>query len=532
MMKHWIKIFQLSRNLGKINFSFLNFRYKFKERHDIYFLVLTCFILSLVGVIYYSYFQIVNQVYIELKVLGINPLFYHLVSCGISIVLTIITIFLLINIFCFSNDIENLQLFPVEPWDFFASKYIVVILFCYGIETLLLFPICIIQTQYAGECSVIITYLSIGLILPHIVALPLLIIITICLKISMIFKRPKTLFAITGTIIYFIGRIVCKAWSIKQIMSSKQDFLSMLNDLLAPFPFFEQFITLHIGLKLFCIIFALLSVVGYYYLSKFILGEKYAFYDKEVKIKLEKIAFHSSTRLKSYLKKECKTFFRNPVYVMNGLFGIFITPFLLPLFFRLTATAKSLEQIRTLVITPEFSFYAVLFALGVIIFASSINVVASSSFSREGANFWIAEIIPYSLKQQALVKVLFSTSISITGIIINCFIFKFYFHYGFIQIGWIFLVSTLFVILWNLIGVFIDMKRPKLDWTNESEAIKQNINVILSIILCICICVGFCFVTLKMIQNDLPIYTIICFIFSSLFALIFLVCKGITSYKE
>ncbi|WP_288174338.1 hypothetical protein [Sporofaciens musculi] len=532
MMKHWIKIFQLSRNLGKINFSFLNFRYKFKERLDMYFVVLTCFILSLAGVIYYYYFQIVNQVYIELEVLGINAWFYHLVSCGISIVLTIISIFLLINIFCFSKDIENLQLFPVEPCDFFASKYIVVILFCYGIETLLLFPICIIQIQYVGEFSVIITYLSIALILPHIVALPLSVIITICLKISMIFKRPKTLFVITGIIIYFTGIIVYKALSIKQIMSSKQDFLTMINDLLAPFPFFEQYITLHIGLKLFCIIFALLSVVSYYYLSNFILGEKYALYDKEVKIKLEKIAFHSSTKLKSYLKKEYKTFFRNPVYVINGLFGIFITPFLLPLFFRLTAAAKSLEQIRTLVITPEFSFYAVLFALAVIIFTLSINVVASSSFSREGTNFWIAEIIPYSLKQQAFVKVLFSTSISITGIIINCFIFKFYFHYGFIQIGWIVLVSTLFAILWNLIGVFIDMKRPKLDWTNEAEAIKQNINVILSIILCISICVGFCFVTLKMIQNALPIYTIICFTFCSLFALIFLVCKGITSNKE
>ena len=90
MMKHWIKIFQLSRNLGKINFSFLNFRYKFKERLDMYFVVLTCFILSLAGVIYYYYFQIVNQVYIELEVLGINAWFYHLVSCGISIVLTII----------------------------------------------------------------------------------------------------------------------------------------------------------------------------------------------------------------------------------------------------------------------------------------------------------------------------------------------------------------------------------------------------------------------------------------------------------
>ena len=271
-MKHWIKIFQLSRNLGKINFSFLNFRYKFKERLDMYFVVLTCFILSLAGVIYYYYFQIVNQVYIELEVLGINAWFYHLVSCGISIVLTIISIFLLINIFCFSKDIENLQLFPVEPCDFFASKYIVVILFCYGIETLLLFPICIIQIQYVGEFSVIITYLSIALILPHIVALPLSVIITICLKISMIFKRPKTLFVITGIIIYFTGIIVYKALSIKQIMSSKQDFLTMINDLLAPFPFFEQYITLHIGLKLFCIIFALLSVVSYYYLSNFILG--------------------------------------------------------------------------------------------------------------------------------------------------------------------------------------------------------------------------------------------------------------------
>ena len=61
--------------------------------------------------------------------------------------------------------------------------------------------------------------------------------------------------------------------------------------------------------------------------------------------------------------------------------------------------------------------------------------------------------------------------------------------------------------------------------------LKQNINVILSIILCISICAGFCFVTLKMIQNNLSIYTIICFTFCSLSALIFLVCKGITSTK-
>ena len=72
-----------------------------------------------------------------------------------------------------------------------------------------------------------------------------------------------------------------------------------------------------------------------------------------------------------------------------------------------------------------------------------------SSFSREGACFWITKIIPCSLKQQAFVKALFSTSISIMGIIINCLIFKVYFNYGYIQIGVISFVGILFAALWK-----------------------------------------------------------------------------------
>ncbi len=100
--------------------------------------------------IYYYYFQLINQVYIGLEVLGISALFCHLVSCGISIVLTIISIFLLINIFCFQRY-RKFAIISYRTMGFFTSKYIIVILFCYGIEILLLFPICIIQTQYAGE---------------------------------------------------------------------------------------------------------------------------------------------------------------------------------------------------------------------------------------------------------------------------------------------------------------------------------------------------------------------------------------------
>ena len=531
-MTHWTKIVRLSQTLSKINFSFLNVRYKYKKRLDFYTVILTCSILSIVSVIYYYYFTMIEQFYLGLLDLGMNTVFFRLVFCGIAVLLIVMCIFLLVNIFCFSKDIEQFQLFPMPPSDIFTSKYLIATLFCYGIEILILLPICIIQIQYTKELSMLVTYLSTATILPHIILLPLVLIVTICLKLSMLCKGKRMLLSVSGIVIYLIGIIVYRIVSINQSMSVGQNLSNWLDKIIVPFPFFNQYIALPLALQLSCIGFALLSFVGYYYMCNFIIGNTFALYNSKLNTKQDKLDFSSTAKLKSYLKKEYRIFFRNPMYIINGLFGIFITPFLLPLSFRITGTADSIEQIRTLITTPEFSIHAVLFALVVVIFTSSINVIASSSFSREGANYWIVEIIPYSIKQQAFAKFLFSTSISIGGLIIDCLIFKFYFRYDFIQTIWIAMIGTLFIVLWNLIGVFVDMKRPKLDWTNETEAIKQNINVILSIIICISISIGFCFIILKMLQNNLPVYAIICFTLCSSLALIFLICKGITSNKE
>lgn len=530
-MHRWSKIFQLSKTISKINFSFLNFRYKLKERPDTYFIVLTCFVLSIIGMFYYYYFQMLGQLYGGLSELGVEALFCRLALFAVAVILSIVNVFLLINALCFSKDIEHLLLFPVRPCDIFTGKYITVIFLCYGIEILLLLPVCIVQTQYSGEISAIITYISAAAILPHIVVFPLAVLVTICLKIAMFLKRMRTMLVVAGIIMYFAGNMIGVLLPNRQT-GAERDLLNWIYDFIVPFPFYNQYIGFHPVLKLLCIILVVVFISGYYYLSHLVIGKKYTIYDKKERIRLTAMKYNSSSKLKSYFKKEYQTFFRNPVYVINGLFGIFITPFLLPLSFRISASAESIEQIRALVSAPEFSFYAVLFALAVIVLTSAINVVASSSFSREGASFWIAKIIPYSLKQQAFVKALFSTSISMMGIIINCLVFKIYFHYGFLQIGVIAFVGILFAALWNLIGVFIDMKHPKLEWTNETEAIKQNVNVVLSVLLCIAISIGYFFAVAKMLQNGLPAGGVITFLLCSVCILITVVCKGIASHQE
>ena len=115
MMYRWAKIFQLSKAISKINFSFLNFRYKLKERPDTYVIVLSCFVLSIIGVFYYYYFQMLGQLYDGLSELGLEALFCRFALFAVAMILLIASAFLLINVFCFSKDIEHLLLFPVRP---------------------------------------------------------------------------------------------------------------------------------------------------------------------------------------------------------------------------------------------------------------------------------------------------------------------------------------------------------------------------------------------------------------------------------
>ena len=76
------------------------------------------------------------------------------------------------------------------------------------------------------------------------------------------------------------------------------------------------------------------------------------------------------------------------------------------------------------------------------------------------------------------------------------------------------------------------MKRPKLEWTNETEEIKKKENLVLSILHCIAISIGYFFAVAKMLQNGFAAGSIITFLLCSVCILILLLCKGIASHQE
>lgn len=163
----------------------------------------------------------------------------------------------------------------------------------------------------------------------------------------------------------------------------------------------------------------------------------------------------------------------------------------------------NVEKIRMFLLQKEFFWLSVILGVGIISITSSINVVASSCLSREGKYFWICKIIPVKSLYQTTGKFLFSYGIMWYGIVFNCLIFLYYFNFKLSAILIILCITSLVLYIWTIVGMIYDFGNPKLIWNNESEAVKQNLNVIFAIITNLIIIGGVVAIGRGMFEKDI-----------------------------
>ena len=125
-------------------------------------------------------------------------------------------------------------------------------------------------------------------------------------------------------------------------------------------------------------------------------------------------------------------------------------------------------------------FLAIAFAAAC--FISSTNGITSSALSREGKILYIMKILPMSYNKQILAKVTVGIIMSLIGtlLLLACLTLL-------IQPPlWFFLLllATLpgAVLVTCLAGIIFELYWPKLNWDNEQKAVKQNLNVIYSML--------------------------------------------------
>ena len=181
---------------------------------------------------------------------------------------------------------------------------------------------------------------------------------------------------------------------------------------------------------------------------------------------------------KSYIKKEFKLLFKNPIFFMQCIFPIFIL--IISLIIITIFTFPNLKAILTSdILGDEIDFSidlnVICLVLGIIQFIFTISNVSITSISREGKNANYMKFIPVSFFKQFIYKSIPQIIINMLLTFVILILLKVILpEFNLIYLFLIFIIANLFNIINSELMVVVDLYKPNLNWKADYEAIKNN----------------------------------------------------------
>ena len=184
---------------------------------------------------------------------------------------------------------------------------------------------------------------------------------------------------------------------------------------------------------------------------------------KETAVKQKSIA-------SALLAKEFGRFTSSPNYMLNCGLGILMLPIAgVMLLWQGGAVISALNEIF-----GTRAGCAPVLLCGAVCLLASMNDMAAPSVSLEGKSLWLMQSLPIIPWQVLRAKL--SVQLILTGIpVLFCTVcLAFIYPYTPLELLLTVLVPMLYVLLSALFGLFLGLKMPNLNWTNEITPIKQS----------------------------------------------------------
>lgn len=401
----------------------------------------------------------------------------------------------------FSNDLVHLVPLPIKPSYILGSKFVTIMVSEYITSLPIFLPFAIIF-GLRGNLGIIywIYTLLIALTLPILPLALASILVMIFMKYTNI-KGKKDVFRVVMAVIFMVIVIYLQL-TLQKVMSSaltqgEDFFFNLARDsnllleklgIISPpakwgaLAMTNSYKTLGIANLLYFIVSGILSFLVMIFLSeKLFFGGLIGNIEASAsKGKGKKRQASKSTNVtKPYLalaKKELIMLFKTPIYLLNSIGGVIILPIVL--FFSIKSGDESMKPLMD-ILSSKMDI-VVLGLIGFIAFYGILNNVGTTTFSREGKNFWIQRTLPIKIKDQIYGRILSSLAIQFMGAIILLIIVSLIIKLSFANLVLVAILGILASIPLVQLGMIIDITRPMLTWTNPQQAMKQNLNVLIA----------------------------------------------------
>ncbi|WJE50863.1 ABC transporter permease [Bacillus cereus] len=505
------KIWTLTKVLLKLNYADIITDKKKRWAYAFSFLALLFAGFIVIGPLTYGMYAAMASIGQETSIIGMG-------LAVASIWVFVISITNILTVFYYNNDVETLLPLPLQPSQIITAKFITVLITQYVMGSFILFPIFIV---YGVQSGAFITYyiyaLLIYIFFPIIPLVLASLLMTVIMRYTNIAKNKdrSNIFIGILTLLFVVGINVFMQWRNKSAVSGDMMtnyFADHQSSLFVQMT--NYFPTTYFGAMglienaswkgiIYVLIFAVISLAFFglfFYVAqrtylKGVIGLSTSTAKKEaISVENLKKSTVQSSHIKAYVKKEFKVLFRTPQFFINCIVQTFVMPIML--FFILFVQEGNLKWLTKFIKEPEWSGLALGIGFCAGLFLMGSNVIATTSFSRDGSSWFVNRYLPVKASDIFFAKVFTAWFINITILAV----------FGLIMIivaG----VSPIFMLLWfllsanglwltNLIGTRWDAQTADIHWDSEQKLFKSRYttlwNFLANILMDLVIVAGVC----------------------------------------
>ena len=190
------------------------------------------------------------------------------------------------------------------------------------------------------------------------------------------------------------------------------------------------------------------------------------------KVKYKETAAKQASASAALLRKEFMRFTSSPNYMLNCGFGIIMLPIAAVL---LLIKGRVFAAMLAVTFGGESGIMAVL-AAGAMCMLASMNDMTAPSVSLEGKSIWIAQSMPIEPWQALRAKLEMHLLLTEIPMLLCGICAVIVLQPTAAESVFVIVLPLLYGVLFACIGLFADLKRPNLKWTNEIVPVKQSIS--------------------------------------------------------
>ncbi|OGD25372.1 MAG: hypothetical protein A2V57_10370 [Candidatus Aminicenantes bacterium RBG_19FT_COMBO_65_30] len=481
----------------------------FKEKKDRW--LVPVFALAGLGVLptLYGIVLLIKGAYAILAPMGQERALLTLGVLAGQLLILLFGIYYVISAFYFSRDLEFLIPLPLRPSEVMISKFAVIMINEYLTVAAIVLPVVVTYGVMAkGGIGYWVNAVLVYLALP-VIPLALVSLLVVAMMRFINVSRKKDILILVGSIVLIVLALALQiglgrtagpqpsAQAVTAFFTSPDSLLNRVGSKFPPSIWATKAVAAGFSSEGPANLALLLGVSLAFFAGIVVMAEK-LFYrgliglsettGKKRRLTRDEMSRRVSSgrrAVAAVFGREWKIMNRTPIFLLNGVLVVVIVPVIFVLLANMgsgrggSGGGGDLSAILK-TMTSANPLFAILAAALFMTVCGSLNGTSSSTFSREGAQFWISRVIPVAPREQAAAKFLHSYLVAMLGVVTATVVAAIVLHLKAVHLAAAAGLALVAGVLLTVVGMIIDLARPLLNWTNPQKAIKQNFNVLLA----------------------------------------------------